>query len=87
MPALNLSDATVAAINRARDDQAAAAAADQDVTNYQGGLKSAQEAYAAAQDKAFAAHKNALQSAHAAVDALVSELGLAVTPAAQARRP
>lgn len=76
MPDITVSDATVAAINKARDDQTAAVAADQDVANTQGAVNTAQTAYQASQDKALAAHKQALQSAHAAVDALAGELGI-----------
>lgn len=83
MPDISVSDTTVAAINKARDDQNAAGMADQDVTNSQGALRAAQDGYNAAQDKALAAHKRALVSAHAAVDALASDLGVPMTSAAQ----
>jgi hypothetical protein len=83
MPDITVSDATVAAINKARDDQNAAGMADQDVTNSQSALQSAQTAYQSAQDKSVAAHKQALASAHAAVNALAGELGLTSSPAAQ----
>lgn len=84
MPDLQLSDSTIAAINKAHDDQAAAKAAVQGVTNSQGAMHSAQDAYNASQDKALTAQKQALASAHAALDALAGELGLSTTPAALA---
>jgi hypothetical protein len=82
---VTVSPATLALINQAESDLAAAQAADNQVTQTQGQLNATQTQLAAQQAAAQQAHQTATTSGLAAIEALRQELKLPGAPATTAK--